>query len=159
MTALLQNPLLVSVIVLAAATIILLGLVIRMHFKLRRFLAGFDSDSVSDSLTAVAGDLKQLQRFREEMEAYLTSVEKRLRKSVQSVETVRFNPFKGMGAGGNQSFATAFLTEKGDGVVISSLYARDHASVFAKPIVGGGSEHEMSDEEREALANAKTALA
>jgi hypothetical protein len=67
------------------------------------------------------------------MEEYLTTVEKRLKKSIQGVETVRFNPFKGTGAGGNQSFSTAFVNEKGDGVVLTSMYARDRISMFAKP--------------------------
>ena len=92
------------------------------------------------------------------MEAYLTTVEKRLRKSVQSINTVRFNPFKGTGSGSNQSFSTAFLNEEKDGVVISSLYSREHISIYSKPIKGGNSEYEMSDEEKESLENAKGML-
>jgi hypothetical protein len=85
-------------------------------------------------------------------------VEKRLKKSVQAVHTVRFNPFKGTGEGGNQSFATAFLTEDGDGVIISSLYSREHVSVFGKPVKKLVSEHTLSDEEKEALDTAVTKL-
>lgn len=152
------DPLIIGFIILGIATLILLGLVIWIYTKMRKFLIGVDAHNISDSLGNVATDLKDLQSFRNEMETYLTSVEKRLRRSVQSVHTTRFNPFKGIGAGGNQSFATAFLTEEGDGVVISSLYSRDHVSVFAKPIGNNRSEHEMSEEEREALTNAKTKL-
>jgi len=153
-----MDPLLLGFIILAIATLILLGLVVRMYVKLRRFLVDADSHNIADSLDHVSSGLKGLQGFRDEMESYLTSVEKRLRKSVQSVHTVRFNPFKGVGAGGNQSFATAFLTEEGDGVIISSIYSRDHVSVFSKPIKGHVSEHEMSEEEKEALENAKKNL-
>lgn len=153
-----SNPLLLGFIVLTIATLILLGLVIWMYAKMRRFLIGIDSKNVADSLTFVGSGLKDLQSFRDEMETYLTSVEKRLKKSVQSVHTVRFNPFKGTGAGGDQSFATAFLTEEGDGVVISSLYSRDHVSVFSKPLKGHASEHSLSDEEKEALEEAKRKL-
>lgn len=158
MAAFMQNPLAIPFIILSVITLVLIFLVISMHLKLKRFLVGFDSDSVGDSLSFVSAGLKELEKFRSEMEEYLTSVEKRLKKSVQAVETVRFNPFKGMGAGGNQSFATAFLSEEGDGVVISSLYAREHSSVFAKPVAGGRSEHEMSAEEGEALEKAKLGL-
>ncbi|MFA6295183.1 MAG: DUF4446 family protein [Candidatus Paceibacterota bacterium] len=153
-----MDPLLLGFIILSIATLILLGLVIWMYIKLHRFLIGINSHNISDSLNHVSNNLKDLQGFRNEMETYLTSVEKRLRKSVQSVHTVRFNPFKGVGAGGNQSFATAFLTEEGDGVIISSLYSRDHVSVFSKPIKNHLSEHEMSDEEKEALDKAKNNL-
>jgi hypothetical protein len=145
-------------IILSAATLILVIVVFWMHFKLRRFLTNVDAHNISDSLKQVSNDLTDIQNFRKEMETYLESVEKRLRKSVQSVDTIRFNPFKGVGTGGNQSFATAFLTEEGDGVILSSLYSRDHVSVFSKPIKNSSSEHELSDEEREALENAKKKL-
>ncbi len=149
------NPLLLGFIILCVATLVLLGIVFYLFFKMRRFLVGFDSKNVDDSLRFVSSSLKDLQEFRAELEKYLSEVEKRLRKSVQSVHTVRFNPFKGTGAGGNQSFATAFLSEEGDGVVISSLYSRDHVSVFSKPVKKHSSEFELSNEELEAVERAK----
>lgn len=145
-------------IVLALIVIALLVTVIILWNKLKKFLVGIDSDHIGNSLTHVSGELNSLQMFRKEIEDYLTTVEKRLRKSVQSVHTVRYNPFKGTGGGGNQSFATAFLTEEGDGVIVSSLYSREHVSIFAKPIKKLVAEHELSEEENEALENAKTRL-
>jgi len=152
------NFLSAAMIILSVLTIALLCLVIWMYMKMRRFLVGADSNNISDSLAHVADNLKDLQKFKTDMEDYLTNVESRLRKSIQSVETIRFNPFQGTGAGGNQSFATAFLNESGDGVVISSLYSRDRVSVFSKPIKNLASEHEMSDEEKEVLSKAKQGL-
>ena len=129
-----------------------------MHRKLSRFLVAVDAEDIGDSLTKVSGDLRELQTFKDELETYLSGVETRLRKSTQSVHTVRFNPFKGTGGGGNQSFSTAFLNENGDGVIISSLYSREHVSVFAKPVKKHQSEHELSDEEKESLEEAKKKL-
>lgn len=154
MQSFLSNPLGIAIIVLSIVVIILIVMVVIMHMRMRRFLVGIDSDTIKDSLSFVSNGLNDLQGFRGEMESYLKSVESRLRKSVQSVHTVRFNPFKGTGGGGNQSFATAFLNEEGDGVIVSSLYARDHVSVFAKPVKKNSSEHELSEEENEALENA-----
>jgi len=82
-------------------------------------------------------------------------VEKRLNQSVRGVGTVRFNPFRGTGDGGNQSFASAFIDEKGDGVVFSTLYSRERMSVFAKPLTGGKSEYELTGEERRAIQKAR----
>jgi len=152
------NPLFLALIILGVATLILLIVVIWLYLKLRRFLAGIDSKSIGDSLTKVSGQLSELQEFKTGMEDYLTSVEKRLRKSVQSISTVRFNPFKGTGGGGNQSFATTLLNEEGDGVIISSLYSREHVSVFSKPVKKNASEFELSDEEKESLEEAKGGL-
>ena len=158
MDQLLSNPLLLGFIILCIATLILLGLVIWMWLKMRRFIVDVDAHNVSESLNIVATNLEDLKKFRKEIEDYLTTVEKRLRKSVQSVHTVRFNPFKGAGAGGNQSFATAFLNEEGDGVLISSLYSREHVSIFGKPLKKSASEHTLSDEEKEAVEGAKQNL-
>lgn len=158
MNSLLTNPLLLGFIILSIATLILLGLVIWMYMKLRRFLIVVDAHNISDSLTHVSNNLNELQSFRTNMETYLTNVERRLRKSVQSVHTIRFNPFKGTGGGGNQSFATTLINEDGDGVIISSLYSRDHVSVFSKPVKKHSSEYELSEEERESLENAKKGL-
>jgi len=158
MQSIISNPTLLAIIILAIVCVILLVLVIIMHIKLKRFLVGIDSKHIGDSLTSVSSDLQDLQAFKKDLELYLTTVEKRLKKSVQSVHTVRFNPFKGNGGGGNQSFATAFLTEEGDGVVVSSLYSRENVSVYSKPVKGHASEYELSDEEREALEKAKENL-
>lgn len=151
-TSLVADPTLLGFIILALATLILLGLFARMHFKMRRFLIGIDAKNIGDSLTLVSSGLNELQAFRSELEKYLGTVEKRLRRSVQSVHAVRFNPFRGSGEGSNQSFAAAFLNEEGDGLVISSLYSRERVSVFAKPVKKHSSEYELSNEEKEAIA-------
>ena len=158
MQSILFNPTWVAIIILSVVSVVLLILVIVMHLKLRKFLVGIDSKHIGDSLTSVSSDLNDLQNFKKELELYLTTVEKRLKKSVQSIHTVRFNPFKGTGGGGNQSFATAFLTEEGDGVVVSSLYSRENVSVYSKPIQNNTSSYELSEEEREAIEKAKEAL-
>lgn len=148
----------ILLIILAAAVVVLAIFLNRQNRKLNSFLVGSDSKNIADSLKSVSADLDDLQAFKTGMEDYLTSVEKRLRRSVQSVKTVRFNPFKGTGSGGNQSFATAFLTEDGDGVVLSSLYSREHISVFSKPVHNSKPEFDLSAEEKEALEKAKAVL-
>jgi hypothetical protein len=149
-----SDPLVIGLIALAVIVVILIAIIIWMHSKLSRFLIGINADHVGDSLTHISRSLDELQQFRTSMEQYLDQVEKRLRKSVRSVHTVRFNPFKGSGGGGNQSFSTAFLNEEGDGVILSSLYSREHVSIYSKPVKKHDSEFELSEEERESLDEA-----
>ncbi len=144
---------------------ILLGLVlvlailhIRLEMRMRRFLIGTKSKNLDETLGHIRKELAVYLEFKEGAEDYLKSVERRLRTSIQGCETIRFNPFKGTGSGGNQSFATAFINQHGDGVIISSLYGRDHVSVFAKPIKKFASTHELSAEEKEALTTAREKL-
>jgi hypothetical protein len=136
----------------------MVGFIIYLHRKLNRFLSGSNAVGLDTSIVNINGSIHELEIFRAELEKYLLGVENRLKRSVQSVHTVRFNPFKGTGSGGNQSFATAFLNEDGDGVVISSLYSRDHVSIFSKPVKAGASSYELSEEEITATKEAEKLL-
>ena len=145
----------ILLIVLIIAVLVLIGLVIYLNYKLKKYLIGSSSKNLDDSITTINNSIIELEKFRIDLEQYLITVEKRVKKSVQAVQTVRFNPFKGNGSGGNQSFATAFLNEDSNGVVISSLYSREHVSVYSKPVKNGVSEYELSGEEKEAITEAK----
>lgn len=148
----------ILIIVLAIAVIALIIMIVKLNTKLNKFLVGVDSKNLDESIAYLREHSKDMDEFRTSLEKYLETVEKRLRRSVQSVQTIRFNPFKGTGSGGNQSFATAFLNEEGDGVVLSSLYSREHVSVFSKSVKGSKAEFDLSAEETEALEKAKTGL-
>jgi hypothetical protein len=154
MQSITPDVLLIIIVVLAVLVLALIGVVIWMYGKMKKFLVGIDSNHIGDSLVHISSNLDELHKFRAYLENYLDGVERRLKKSIQSVHTVRFNPFRGTGGGGNQSFSTTFLTEDGDGVIISSLYSREHVSVFSKPVRQHASEYELSEEERESLDEA-----
>lgn len=141
--------------VAAGLIVILLAWIVRLEVKIGRLLRGTKSVSLEDSILNVIEELKELNKFRGVSEKYFANVEQRLRRSVQAVETVRFNPFRGSGEGGNQSFATAFINEHGDGVVISSLNARERLSLFSKPLRKFSSDFELSDEETEVITRAR----
>jgi hypothetical protein len=151
-----QNSILI--IILAVLVLALIGWIIHLELRLKKFLIGVGTKNIDDSFAYIDKNLKDMAIFRKELEAYLKMVEVRLRQSVQGVETVRFNPFKGIGEGGNQSFATAFINEEGDGVILSSLYSRERVSIFSKPIKKLTSEFELTKEELDALAQAKRSL-
>ena len=94
----------------------------------------------------------EARRTLQDVDARIREARERLRGSVQNVGMVRFNPFRD--AGGDQSFCIALLDEKQNGVVISSLYARDGVRVYGKPIQAGASTYTLSEEERQAISKA-----
>jgi hypothetical protein len=149
------NIIIYSLIILA---IILIAIIIRLEIRMKRLMRGKNGSSLEDGFNSIQGDISNLHKFENDMKNYLTDVEKRLRRSVQAVETIRYNPFKGTGSGGNQSFATGLISEEGNGVVISSLYSREHVSVFSKPVKSHKSEFELTEEELEVLNKAKESL-
>ncbi len=134
--------------------LILLGYCIYLHQRIKNMLRG-NSSNIEESILVLNGELKNLHNFRKELEPYLTSVEKRLKRSIQGVHTIRFDPFKGDGSGGKQSFATALLNEDGNGVVISSLHSRDRMNVYSKPVNTFNSNFDLTEEEAMALSKAK----
>ncbi len=125
--------------------------------RIKKLLAGKNAQSLEGTIAALGEDIRALERFQADTIGYITEADKRIKRSIQGVETIRFNAFKGNGEGGNQSFAIALLSENGDGTVISSLFARDRMSVFAKPIKNFNSELEMTEEERDAVKRATRA--
>lgn len=148
------DPLIISY-ALIVCVLILIGWIIRLEIKINRLLLGKNSRSLEDSIVESHKNLEKLNQFQREVIEHFVNVEKRLGRSVQAVETIRFNPFKGTGEGGNQSFSTSFVSENGNGVVISSLYSRDRVSVFSKPLEKFGSTFELTEEEKEVIKNSK----
>lgn len=149
-----SNPLFLIYIACVLFVLIIIWF-IRLEVKMHKLLKGKNAKTLEDTILGNLESTKKLQDFQKDAIEYFENIEERLQRSVQSVETIRFNPFKGTGEGGNQSFSTAFINEKGDGVVLSSLYSRDRISIFSKPLEKFNSQFELTDEEKGVLENAK----
>ncbi len=152
-----QNILLYILFSVTTLAIISFLWAIRLEWRIHKLTGGANGKSLEKAIVDLQGERENAKRFRAEMHSYLTFVEKRLGGSMQGIGVVRFNPFRG--SGGNQSFAVAFIDEHGNGLLLSSIYARERMSVFAKPLSGFTSSYELSEEEREALMKAQTSLA
>ena len=145
-------------IIFACGMIIAVILGVHIEWRVNRLLCGKSGKTLEDSIVRNTADIEKFKTFRKELESYLETVEKRLDQSVRGVGTVRFNPFKGTGDGGNQSFATAFLDEDENGVVLSTLYTRERIGMYAKPLKDGKSDYELTGEEKEAIRLAQQKL-
>lgn len=143
---------------LIALVLILIGWIIRLEIKIKRLLSGKDAKSLEDSIVLNNRNIEKLKDFEKQAVSHFINIEGRLKRSIQAVETIRFNPFKGTGEGGSQSFSTSFVSENGKGVVISSLYSRDRVSVFSKPLDKFESNFELTEEEKTVIDNSKNSL-
>jgi len=123
-----------------------------IEIRLKRIFAGTKAKNLEEMIVIVGKKINQIEDSQAKIDKHLVLINSRLDKSIRNVETIRFNPF--VDAGSNQSFAIALMNDEGNGVVMSSLYARDRMSIFAKPIVKGKSEFELSSEEKEVLEKA-----
>ncbi len=149
---------LIIIYTLVVLSIILLGWIIRLEKKIKLFTLGTGITNLEELFKALRTDIRVLGEWKNQSIDMFKQIDTRLQKSIRGVETVRFNPFKGTGVGGNQSFATAFIDEKGNGVVFSSLHARDRISIFSKPLSNFISTYELSEEERAVIEKAKNSI-
>jgi hypothetical protein len=126
----------------------------RLGRRLDGLTRGEEGTNLAGVLDAHLDKVYAISREVDELTVRTAVAESNLRRSLQRIGLVRFNPFED--TGGNQSFALALLDANGDGLVVSSLHSRGGTRVYAKAIVAGRSEAALSDEEtravREALA-------
>lgn len=141
-----EDPL-VAVLVLTV-----IGLIIQTIFlsvRIGTLLKGGDGKSLEGLIRKLDERTGKLETHAKETTLILKEADERLGRSVQGVSVKRFDPFQN--AGGQQSFATALLSENGDGVVLSGIHARDGMRVYAKSVVNFASERELSEEEKNAI--------
>ncbi|QNB47209.1 DUF4446 family protein [Thermanaerosceptrum fracticalcis] len=139
----------------ALGLIIFLLVIIRLNKLAKQYkilMRGVEGKNLEELMWNNANTLEQVLFKLDIQEDRLSTVETMAKNSVQKVGIVRFNAFRDMG--GDLSYAIALLNSQGDGVVISSIYGRDDARTYAKPVKGGKSSYQLSQEEEEAIAKA-----
>lgn len=138
--------------IISGVIVIILLWILMIEIRLKKIFSGTNARNLEEMIVIVGKKINQMEQTQAEINKHLIKIDDRLNKSIRNIETIRFNPF--IDAGSNQSFAIAFMNDEGNGVVMSSLYARDRMSIFAKPVVNGKSAFELSSEEKEVLEKA-----
>lgn len=144
--------------IIVGLLVVISGLIIwivRIESKLKTLTRGQNGFNIESTLKSIEADLNTLFAFKGDIEKYLKTVEMRLRKSIQGLSTVSFKAFQGLDSGGHQSFASAFLDENGNGLIISTLHSRDRVNVFAKEIKQFNASVSLTEEEKKALTQAR----
>ena len=135
--------------IISGVVVIILLWILMIEIRLKKIFAGTKARNLEEMIVIVGKKISQIEETQTKIDKRLVIVDDRLNKSIRNIETIRFNPF--VDAGSNQSFAISFLNDENNGVIMSSLYARDRISVFAKPIINGKSQYELSKEEKSVL--------
>jgi hypothetical protein len=116
---------------------------------------GMKDKSFKSIMENLLRDMDIAKKDIDNLKLYCDKIEKDGLLHIQKIGLVRFNPFKD--TGGDQSFILSLVDGKDTGVIISGLYARSGTRWYAKRIVNGKSaEHDLSDEEKKALREAKS---
>ncbi len=142
-------------IYLILGLMLFLGLwLLRIELRFKKFFRGKNAQSLEELIATLSTDVSSLQHFEKEATQAMSLLNEKIITSIRGVGLVRFNPFKGKGFGGDQSFAIALIDADGNGVIISSLYTRERVSTYAKPVKAFKSTYDLSDEEQQALTEA-----
>ena len=88
----------ITVYVLIGVIVLLVIWIIRLEYRLGKLLQGKKGVDLEDTILSIAKSQEETEKFEEKLRDYLDTVEKRLQQSVQSIETIRFNPFRGDGS-------------------------------------------------------------
>lgn len=151
-----MEPLLFGLI---ALLIVWTGVITYLTMKLRSQTAIFTKNGARESLPkileGITKDIEKSERDIHELGRQTAILERDGRLHIQKIGLLRFNPFKD--TGGEQSFVLSLVDKEDTGVVLSGLYSRSGTRWYAKKVKhGAGVEVELSDEEKKAVALAKS---
>lgn len=158
-----EIALLIWTVALTVLVIVGVVWVLDLQARLRRlqkrhdkvFAAGDEENdaSLATAVENLTSRLADTSARTERLMARSEQIDAAMTQSVQGIGLVRFRAFQD--TGGDQSFALALADGNGNGVVLSALYGRGATRVYAKPVEGWLSTKKLSEEEEQALANAR----
>lgn len=108
-----------------------------------------NGNNLDEMLREYLRDVKEIKQDNSEIKAYYTKLDSDIASCIQKVGLIRYNAFKDVGS--DLSFAIALLDKNDNGVVLNGLYGSESSNIFAKPIKGGISKYQLSEEEKTAL--------
>ena len=144
---------------LGVLMIIMYLLVINLYYNLnymkqryKKMMTGVDGANLERMMIGCIDSIKAINNENEKLWAETKEIKDLLQRAVTRMAIVRFRAFEDMG--GDLSYAVAMLDSNNNGVIMSSIFAREDSRSYAKPIVNGHSTYALTKEEEEALQQA-----
>ena len=144
--------LLVLVIVLFLLVVYQSYSVSRMKSRYRELMTGVDGANLESMLLAHIQEMKRVSEESHELKEENKRLDALLQTATTRIGVVRFSAFADMGS--DLSYAVAMLDSHNNGVIFSSIFAREDSRSYVKPIEGGHSSYKLTQEEAEALEKA-----
>lgn len=159
MTASLSHGEWITILIGAVGLLLLwnLWLTVRWHKFQKRWrllLTHSEGGSLEHTLYETLRRVAQLEEVLKAHGNHLQSLQSQTDRCVQRVGLLRYDAFPDIG--GQQSFAIALLNEYGDGIVLSGIHSRQEMRVYAKPIQQHTSPIGLSEEEQDAIREARS---
>ncbi|MGD9677740.1 MAG: DUF4446 family protein [Vulcanibacillus sp.] len=136
---------LISLVILVIWNLTLSLKVFMTSRMIKKFTRGGRITDFEDVVKRYIDEGENLKINIENNSIQIKNILEKIGKLKGNVDVIRYNAFSKEGQ--DLSYSIAFLDEKSDGVVISSIYNRGESSTYAKPIINGNSSYKLSDEE------------
>lgn len=148
------------VLILAAVVIAQLFFIVKLASESKRsrnkwqaLLNGTSGQNLEAVLYDHLRERLELEGRVRDSEGRIGSLEDKMTSAKRYVGLVRYDAFEDVG--GSQSFALAIFDDEGNGAIVNSLVGRTDCRVYCKPLVGGRSDRNLSQEEQRAIHDAQ----
>jgi hypothetical protein len=133
-----------------------LGLKLRRLRAEQRMILGAGEQDIVAHAASLQEQFEALSDYvqdaAERLDGRMTTAERRIDHAVAYRALIRYDAYGEMS--GRQSTSIALLDANRSGVILSSIHHRDQARLYAKEVVEGTPELELSPEEDEAIRRA-----
>lgn len=153
------NHLSYMVAILGVLVIIMYLLLIHLFYNLnymkkryKKMMTGVDGANLERMMIGCIDSTKAVADENAKLWEENKAIKELLSNALTRVAVVRFRAFEDMGS--DLSYAVAMLDSHNNGVVMSSIFARNDSRSYVKPIVDGTSTYSMTAEEEDALKQA-----
>lgn len=150
----------VAIVVLVILFLILFFMEINTKSKLKKltkkyeqFMKGKNGESLEKSILARFEQVDSLWDQTKNNEKAINGIKKNLLITYQKLGLVRYDAYDGMG--GLLSFVLVMLDKQDNGYIINAVHNREGCYTYMKEIHAGEAAMELSEEEVEALEQAK----
>ncbi|HJV45678.1 MAG TPA: DUF4446 family protein [Bacillota bacterium] len=142
------------ILVIVLVYLLVLGARFRKIRKLFNQLSNGVSEGNMEEVTQQWLDrLGNVEQEFSSIQQQISLLDEAIKLKKGNVGIVRFNAFAHEGS--DLSFSVAFLDHSSTGFVLTSIYGREESRVYAKPIENGLSKYHLTEEENEAIKQAK----
>ena len=121
--------------------------------KFQKITKGIDNKNLVELVSRFSKQQELLSDDIVAMNREFSRIREDTKYFFRKVGLVRYQGFKD--TGGDQSFSVALLDHTDSGFILTSLYGRGFSKMYAKRIENGAASHTLTDEEQQALVQAK----
>lgn len=147
---------LIAVSVLCLVSIIILIITLcklkKLNARVDTLTRGKNAESLEDEILKYFERIEYLEDCEKTNRSDLKEIKNNLKITYQKAALVKYDAFREMS--GALSYALALLDKENNGVLINSMYSREGCYSYAKEVVNGKCEINLSEEEEEALKQA-----